>query len=279
MRKIISLLAVTVIVGLMGATSVFALDFGINSTIQDFVVGSAFPGGVSSPGNEDNETEPGTTQGQAWDLEGGFFNESVITMVGGYDFLNGQLYNGTQYYSGDIFIDLDGDSVQNSSGDQGNYNFEYALRFLDITSPNGPSLQTITLFDLTGVSTEQDFLYTKDIKWSSPWRVGDNVSGTDTGVGVEFWKLSDTEVAEVGFAGYNGVDTHYALQLDLNEVFSSLGGWSAVRGENNPIFQFTMYCGNDQLRFQDPVPEPSTVLLLGIGLVGLFTFGRKQFKK
>ncbi len=44
----------------------------------------------------------------------------------------------------------------------------------------------------------------------------------------------------------------------------------------------TGFIGFDAVQYGitgDPIPEPSTVLLLGVGLIGLFGVGRKKFKK
>jgi hypothetical protein len=260
MKKfLVTLLAVTLLISLMGVANVFALDFGINSTIPDFL-----PAGSGLPqAGEDNETEPGTVKTQQWDLEGGFFDGSEITMVGGFDFKNGATYHDKHYASGDIFIDLD-------DSNQGTYGFEYALRLLfDVTN---------NTFDVKLFTLDEDSTYspTTDILATSPWKVATAAKDeTFSDVGTYWAGLNNLEA---GFDGWTGAgkDVHYAVQMDLDDIFSS---WSAIRGTDRPIFQFTMECGNDQLRFQDPVPEPTTVLLLGAGLIGLIGFGRKHLKK
>ena len=43
--------------------------------------------------NEDQEVEPGMVYNQSWDLEGFFLNGTSLTMIGGFDFEDGNTYN------------------------------------------------------------------------------------------------------------------------------------------------------------------------------------------
>ncbi len=61
-------------------------------------------------------------------------------------------------------------------------------------------------------------------------------------------------------------DKHYVATFDI----------SAIDLSNGAVFHNTMECGNDNLIGQ--VPEPTTMLLLGLGLIGLVGVSRK-FKK
>ena len=54
---------------------------------------------------EDQEVEPGMIYTQVWDLEGFFLDNDMLSIVGGWDFVNGvPTYDIT---SGDIFISID----------------------------------------------------------------------------------------------------------------------------------------------------------------------------
>ena len=74
----------------------------------------------------------------------------------------------------------------------------------------------------------------------------------------------------------NGYDT-YLLEGRIN--FSDLGGLSIL--QNGVTMDFAMSCNNDQASLPGAatvVPEPSTMILMGMGLMGLYG-ARRRFRK
>lgn len=241
MKKTLTLGTLTF--SLLAASTATAGIFGTNITIQDKNTGSGWYGS-----QEDNETEPGTLQGQAWDLEGMFLDGTKLTLVGGYDFKNG--YGGTT--SGDIFIDLNGDARYGTA--------------------NSNSLRNTTTKDLSGYDLVLDLNFTTmkfdvielingvssvrtatDIGWSNPWRYVSDGRTLYSGLGFDYFAgLSDANAGATG-------GTHYAISLDV----SFLSGKDA-------IFHNTMSCGNDNLMGSAHVPDAAaTISLLGVSLLGL----------
>ena len=81
--------------------------------------------------------------------------------------------------------------------------------------------------------------------------------------------------------GYLGAVQMYQSQVTLNVVaaqyysFNFLG-IDSLTFSTSPSLQFAM----DNFTYNNaPVPEPSTMMLLGSGLAGLVGYGRRRFKK
>lgn len=214
--------------------------------------------------NEDQEVEPGMARHQKWDAEGMFFDGSNLTMVGGFDFLNGvEAYNGDagekDFRSGDIFIDLDGDRIAGNAVGTSNGQIDVANTFgydyvLDVDWTNN-SYDVFAIDSGATVTTA----YYKVNYGSSPWLY--QSGGTLLGSG-SFSYFSGLTDGDTGFLGGN----HYAVSgFDL----SFLSGFEYD-------ISWTMGCGNDHLVGQvSSVPEPGSIALLGFGLFGLLLARRR----
>ncbi len=116
------------------------------------------------------------------------------------------------------------------------------------------------------------------VRWTSPATGNINFSGMfgAGAAGLESYYIE-----------YNGFTSPYLFKVypptssDASFSFSSFG--VSIGETIDFIVGGTYYSGQTPLRVTidgvTPVPEPGTMMLLGSGLVGLFSYGRKRFKK
>jgi hypothetical protein len=217
--------------------------------------------------NEDNEVEPDMQRNQVWDLEGFFLDGSILSMVGGWDFIDG--VDGYSFTSGDIFIDVDGmvnfGVVDNSTAPGMGY--EYVI---DIDWKN----RTYNAFSLKGVDDSQFEKSVYNSPESDPWQF--NPDGSDSKLYAEDRSFTADQLITDPY--YNklflGTTHYYASGFDLSFIYANNSSWDGVFTSH-----FTMECGNDNMMGHAPVPEPATMLLLGTGLLGIAGVGRKKLIK
>lgn len=251
MKKV---LVLAVAVGL----SLWGNAFAANITIPDE---NASGGGWYGP-QEDQEVEPGCITGQQWDLEAWYMSGNTLTAVGGYNFITG--VSGWNSAAGDIFVDIDGDAQwgvgahkptqyppDSTVSDTFGYDFVLDMDY---------SAMTYTVVDISSAGAALRLKnVTEAINWgSNPWRYvsGGLVTGYGGTIGYNTYANDALALA----AGYDVTGGwHNAISVDLS--------WLANYEPETLIVHITQQCGNDDLMGQ--VPEPSTIVLISLGLGGL----------
>lgn len=264
MKKLaVSLCVVMLALATLHVVNVQALDFGKKITAYDGL-GQA---------DEDGEVALNCVNSQEWDLEGMFLKGTELSLVGGFDFANGEKAPYGQVYSGDIFIDVTGDIVygQNITGLSGDgnqdvnenkfgYDYVLSLNF------NGSAL-TYDVYKIDQTANLTMGWYRQN-DTSGAWKYNKS-GGTLFQSGLIGGYQSGLSNADTGFGG----GLHNALSLDLSFLGSN----------QNFTAQFTIGCGNDAMigKGTTPVvatPEPGTLALVGLGLLGAVMLKRKNRK-
>jgi hypothetical protein len=248
------------------AGGAYAVTLGQDITIPD--EGYSAPSGWYGQ-QEDQEVEPQTITGQIWDLEGTFLDTGTgdLSLVGGYDFVNG--IPNRRVAAGDLFIDVTGDAqygmLAHAPANYNPYQIVSDTFGYDFAIDLDFSTLTYVVYDIRGAGGNLQLICDSEQlnDAANPWRylsggeaIADGVIGYQTG-------LSD---ADVGFLG------------GLHNVATVNVAWIVPYFDPSIGFtsHFTMECGNDNLMGHfDAIPEPATLSLLGLGLLGAVM--RKKF--
>lgn len=265
-----------------------------NYTIWDTLPDNVPLGGPNGVGWENQEVETGCVWGQKWDLEAFLYDQNTgkLKVQGGFDMWNGVQYGSVRYYSGDIFIDIDGDAVWGNSINfdlspndnnyytvaNSAYKWDYAIVFGRVDPGGGVPLEGGVLngeYKIYQLSTATDLeVFFDQNNKANPFRV--YAGATQTGISGTVSQVLDNP------AGYEPADIHYVLgEINLKPLREYLIRHGVVT-QPDWTLHFTEGCGNDLLMGSVPgpyVPDGGvTLVLLGISLSALGFASRRSVR-
>jgi hypothetical protein len=246
-------------------------DWGINltaATAINYLDNHKPTGATVDVITEDNATagvsgyqfvDPGwTVNGNTFDAEAIYFDNSQTTaylaVISGFP-STGDAVSGYHFTYGDIGIDMaDSNGIKDGI-------FEYAIDVSTYNAVNG----TAKLYSGLTSSSWQKGYYSStypSFQVSDPWQV----------------KSGNYTSQYIPFVYSGNQNNHYVMEAGIPLDYLDF----TAPGNQNLTIHWTMQCGNDYLNLPASInaaPEPTSMVLLGIGLLGLAGLGKKKKNK